>query len=330
MRVLVTGGAGYIGSHAVRECIEQGHQVWVIDDLSKGHREAVDSRARFVQGSVGNYDLVSEILRANKIETVVHFAGFIEVAESVQYPEKYFANNVDNGRHLLRAMKDTGTKKLVFSSTAAVYGVPSVDQISEEQSLSPINPYGESKMKMEELVREAAKEFGLGFAILRYFNVAGAYPDGSLGEDHEPESHLIPRIIQSIVRGKNQVSIYGSSYPTRDGTCIRDYVHVVDLVKAHILAMSQIQVGRGDVFNLGSERGFTVREVVQACESVTGAKLEVKLEPPRSGDPATLVANSSKARNILKWNPKYSDLTTIVKHAWAWHSTHPMGYPKST
>lgn len=326
MRVLITGGAGYIGSHAVKECLEQGHQVWVLDDLSKGHRTAVDTRAIFVRGDIGNHKLVFELLSANKIETVMHFAGFIEVAESVQFPEKYFENNVEKGRQLLSAMKDAGTRKLVFSSTAAVYGVPKVDQISEDHILNPINPYGESKMKMEKLIEEASEDFGLGFAILRYFNVAGAHPDGSIGEDHQPESHLIPRIIQSIVHGKNQVSIYGTTYPTKDGTCIRDYVHVVDLVRAHILSMFHIREGNGEVFNLGSEKGFTVREVLQACESATGIKLDVKIEPPRTGDPATLVANSSKARSILNWNPRYSDLTTIVKHAWGWHSTHPTGY----
>lgn len=325
MRVLVTGGAGYIGSHAVRELINSGHSVTVLDNLSNGHEEAVDPRATFVNGSTGNVELLLQRLHAHQIEAVMHFAADIEVGESVIDPYKYYHNNFSNSLTLLHAMMKSGVKKFVFSSTAAVYGNPEKTPIEENQRRHPINPYGRSKMMTEMAIEDFCHAHGLGYTILRYFNVAGASPDATIGEDHEPESHLIPRILHAA-RDEGEVRIFGTDYETKDGTCIRDYVHVVDLARAHVLALEKMEDGKGNIYNIGSEKGFSVREVISACETVVGKKLKVVEEKRRPGDPATLVASSEKIRRELEWKPLYPKIQTIVQHAWHWHSTHPRGY----
>lgn len=325
MRVLVTGGAGYIGSHAVRELINSGHSVIVLDNLSKGHEEAIDPRAIFINGSTGDMETILQRLHAQPIEAVMHFAADIEVGESVTDPEKYYHNNFSNSLTLLRAMVKSGIKKLVFSSTAAVYGNPERTPIEESQRRNPINPYGRSKMMTEMAIEDFCHAYGLGYTILRYFNVAGASPDAAIGEDHQPESHLIPRILHAA-RDEGEAKIFGTDYDTPDGTCIRDYVHVVDLARAHVLALEKMETGKGQIYNIGSENGFSVREVISACEEVVGKKLKVVEEARRPGDPAILVASSAKIRQELGWKPLYPEIKTIVTHAWRWHSTHPHGY----
>ncbi len=324
MNVLVTGGAGYIGSHAVRELIRAGHTVTVLDNLSTGHRAAVDSRAHFVQGDTGDAVMVERLLVDRRIEAVLHFAAFIEVGESVQDPDKYYRNNFASPLALLGAMRAADVRKIVFSSTAAVYGNPVRVPIQEDDVRAPINPYGRSKMMTEMAIEDASKAYGLGYAILRYFNVAGASPDGTIGEAHEPESHLIPRILMAAREGR-AVGIFGTDYATPDGTCIRDYIHVVDLVNAHILALEKIEEGRDAVYNLGSEKGFSVREVIDACRAATGLDIRAEEHPRRPGDPDRLIASSSRVR-ALGWEPQYPDMTTIISHAWKWHQTHPRGY----
>ncbi len=325
MRVLVTGGAGYIGSHAVRELINSGHSVTVLDNLSNGHEEALDPRANFIHGSTGDMDLLLQRLHAHQIEAVMHFAADIEVGESVTNPYKYYNNNFSHALNLLHAMMKVGIKKFVFSSTAAVYGNPERTPIEETQRRQPINPYGRSKMMTEMAIEDFSHAHGLAYTILRYFNVAGASPDASIGEDHQPESHLIPRILQAA-RDGGEVKIFGTDYDTEDGTCIRDYVHVVDLARAHVLALEKMEEGKGNIYNVGSENGFSVREVIAACEEVVGRKLQVKEEQRRPGDPAILVASSACICRELGWNPLYPKIHTIVQHAWHWHSTHPHGY----
>jgi UDP-glucose 4-epimerase len=325
MRVLVTGGAGYIGSHAVKLLLDQGHTVTVLDNLSHGHRVALDSRAHFLEGSTGNQPLVLDLLCSRQIEAVLHFAADIEVAESVADPGRYYLNNFANSVRLLEAMRSADVRKIVFSSTAAVYGNPERTPIEESAPRQPINPYGRSKLMTEFALEDFSRAHGLGFTILRYFNVAGAMPDGSLGEDHEPESHLIPRLLLAA-RDGGTARIYGSDYPTRDGTCVRDYVHVLDLAQAHLLALDRTEPGRGAVFNIGSESGFTVREVIATVEKVTGKTLKIMQEERRAGDPAELVASSARLRRELGWKPLFPELEKIVAHAWNWHCKHPRGW----
>jgi UDP-glucose 4-epimerase len=326
MKVLVTGGAGYIGSHAVRALLDRGDKVIVLDNLSHGHCKAVDSRAELVKGSTGDLVLVLQTLRTHGIEAVMHFAADIEVAESVENPGKYYANNFSNALRLIESMKVAGVKKLVFSSTAAVYGEPKQVPILESSDRLPINPYGRSKMMTEMAIEDFSRAHGLGYAILRYFNVAGAHPSGEMGEDHFPESHLLPRVLAAAMKDSaaEPVKIFGTDYPTADGTCVRDYVHVMDLVQAHLIALDQIEPGKGDIFNIGSESGYSIRQVIQAVEKVTGKKLHVSEGPRRAGDPATLVASSKKIQS-LGWKREF-DLEAIVAHAWKWHTTHPSGY----
>jgi UDP-glucose 4-epimerase len=328
---MVTGGAGYIGSHAVKALLGAGHSVTVLDNLSHGHRAAVDPRAVFVRGSTGDRVLVPRVLREGQIDAVMHFAADIEVGESVIDPGKYYENNFSNALALLDSMKKVGVSKIVFSSTAAVYGSPEKTPIEETQARAPINPYGRSKMMAEMAIEDYARAHGLGYAILRYFNVAGASPDATIGEDHQPESHLIPRILQSALSGGTEtMKLFGTDYPTRDGTCVRDYVHVADLVQAHVLALDRIENGKGEIYNLGSEQGFSVLEVLAACERVIGRKIDVKEEARRPGDPATLIASSRKISQGLGWTPKYPKLDTIIAHAWAWHQARPQGYRTSS
>ncbi|HEX4922782.1 MAG TPA: UDP-glucose 4-epimerase GalE [Bdellovibrionales bacterium] len=318
MKILVTGAAGYIGSHAVKRLLAMNHEVVALDNLCHGHRQAVDARAKFVELDVADRESLTRLLRDERIEAVMHFAAFIEVAESVANPGKYYFNNFANGLTLLEAMKTAGVSQLVFSSTAAVYGNPERTPIPEDHPRNPINPYGRSKMMMEMAIEDFTKAHGLAAVVLRYFNVAGASSDGSIGEAHEPESHLIPRILAAAQGDSPSAGIFGTDYPTRDGTCIRDYIHVEDLASAHERALHLMKPGQLLVFNLGSENGFTVKEVIEACKSVTGKSFDVQVQGRRPGDPAILVASNAAAKSRLGWTLKYPELKTIVQHAWAW------------
>lgn len=326
MNVLVTGGAGYIGSHAVKLLASEGHRVAVLDDLSHGHRQAVAPDARLFVGNVADEALLARILREEDIEAVLHFAAFIEVGESMLLPEKYYRNNFSHALSMLKVLTENDVKKVVFSSTAAVYGDPIRIPIDENHPRQPINPYGRSKMMTEMAIEDLRASHGLGYAILRYFNVAGASPDGSIGEAHEPESHLIPRILAAARGQAPAASIFGIDYPTQDGTCVRDYLHVEDLVRAHALALENLRPGDGAIYNLGSESGFSVRQVIDACQRVCGNVFKIEEHARRPGDPSILVASSAKIRRELKWEPRYPDLETIIAHAWNWHTKNPLGY----
>ena len=322
MRVLVTGGAGYIGSITTRALIERGYDVCVIDTLEKGHRWAVDARATFFEGSVGDKELVMRALQG--VDVVMHLAGYIEVGESTRDPERYFHNNVDNAKVLLDCMMACGAKALVFSSTAAVYGQPKRVPLLEDDELAPINPYGESKLRFERLLDEYAQK-GFRSIRFRYFNVAGAWPDGSLGEAHHPETHLIPNIINAFLTSDKAVHIFGDDYPTKDGTCVRDYIHVCDLARAHIAALEALVAGEpGGIYNLGNGQGFSNREIVHACAHVIGLSEReeaecVIIDEKRHGDPAVLIASSQRAYERFGWKPQYNQVNDIISHAVLWH-----------
>ncbi len=314
-KILVTGGAGYIGSHTVRLLLEQGYDVAVADDLSKGYRHNV-SGERLFQLNIAETGALRELMRQTECEAVIHFAAFIAVGESMREPERYFANNVGGSLSLLTAMVETGVKHIVFSSTAAVYGNPPVTPILETFPIQPVNPYGESKVMVETMLRWFDAIHHVTHVCLRYFNAAGADPQGRLGEEHEPETHLIPLLLRAVVTGE-PVTIFGNDYDTPDGTCIRDYIHVDDLAQAHILAVEHLMGGGpSGQFNAGTGTGHTVLEIVRAVEEVTGEKVPYVFGPRREGDPPSLVASSGKLRAQLGWTPKYTDLTTIVRHAW--------------
>jgi UDP-glucose 4-epimerase len=322
MKILVAGGAGYIGSITTRLLVEAGHSVVVFDNLSYGHRAAVRPPARLVVGELGDAGAIDAAVKAEKPDCIMHFAALIQVGESVTEPAKYFHNNVACGVNLLNAAGQNGVKRIVFSSTAAVYGEPESVPITETARLRPANPYGSTKMLMEALLGEYEQAFGLHYAALRYFNVAGAY--GGLGEDHHPETHLIPLIIKAALGSGQRFQVYGDDFPTRDGTCVRDYLHVHDLARAHALALGAID-GQSVVFNLGSERGFTVREVFDTVERVTGRKIPHETVGRRAGDVPALVASSQKIARELGWRPEKS-LEQMVGDAWEWHRSHPAGY----
>jgi UDP-glucose 4-epimerase len=325
MNVLLTGGAGYIGSHLVRALSAAGHAPVVYDSLVKGHRAAVGDAA-FVQGDVADGRTLRKALRDHRIDAVIHLAALIEAGESVRHPDRYFRNNTIIGMTLLDAMRKAGVARMVFSSTAAVYGIPQRIPIEETDRLEPINPYGASKLCVEYMLRGYAAAFEMGFVSIRYFNVAGADPAGDIGEDHRPESHLIPLALQVATGRRAGISIFGDDYETPDGTCIRDYVHVCDLCAAHVLALEAIRPGEVEVFNLGNGDGFSVRQVIETCRKVTGHPIPAEVTRRRPGDAAALVASSRKAAEQLGWRPKHPDLATIVAHAWAWHRAHPDGY----
>ncbi len=317
MRVLVTGGAGYIGAITVRTLLDAGHDVVVLDTLEKGHREAVDPRATLIVGDVGDREVVRAALRG--IDAVMHLAGYIEVAESQEHPAKYFDNNVTRPLVMLAEMAEQGVGALVFSSTAAVYGEPERVPIAEDARTVPVNAYGDSKLRFEHELDLAVGSWGLRSVRLRYFNVAGAWPDGSLGEAHDPETHIIPRILGAIAGGRREFEVYGSDYPTPDGTCVRDYIHVCDLARAHRLALEHLHAGGvGAVCNLGNGRGFSNLEVVRACAEATGVPVEVVLGPRRAGDPAVLVASADRALEVLGWQPERSDIGEMIADAWRW------------
>ena len=324
MRILVTGGAGYIGSISVRTLLDAGHDVVVLDSLERGHAAAVDPRAELVQASVGDADALARVLPG--ADVVLHIAGYIEVAESEANPELYYRKNVDEPSVMLDAMRRLGVGRIVFSSTAAVYGEPDAIPISEEAPTRPINVYGATKLAFERMIEAAEAEGALAAVRLRYFNVAGAWPDGSLGEAHRPESHIVPRLLKTAAEDGARFTVYGDDYPTPDGTCVRDYIHVVDLAAAHLAAVEHLAVGGASVVcNLGSGRGYSNLEVARACAAAVGREIPVDIGPRRSGDPAVLVAAIERAREVLGWSPQ-RDLATMVKDAWHWHQAHPGGY----
>jgi UDP-glucose-4-epimerase GalE len=325
MRILITGGAGYIGSHAVRLFLERGHDVWVYDDLSEGHRGSVP-RDRLIVASLAELHRLDQVVLEKRIEGVVHFAAFTYVGRSVNDPGKYYQNNVVNTLNLMECLRRHQVKRFVFSSSAATYGVPGEMPITEEAPQLPINPYGSTKLTIERALADYASAYGWGYAALRYFNAAGASADCAVGEDHDPETHLIPLVLLAILGRRPPVEIFGTDYPTPDGTCIRDYVHVEDLAAAHLLALERLQDGKGLLYNLGMGRGYSVREVIRTAEEVTGQRVPAKEAPRRAGDPPSLVASAAKIERELAWRPNYTDLRAIVETAWRWHKTHPRGY----
>lgn len=327
LRVLVTGGAGYIGSVVVAELIRAGNEVSVYDNLSRGHRQAVHPSAQLIVADLSDTATLNRTLEEKKIDGVMHFAASIEAGESMKVPERFFRNNTANTLGLLEAMLHNGVRKLVFSSTAALYGEPKSTPILETDELSPTNAYGESKLLVERMLDWLNRIHGLQYASLRYFNAAGATPE--LGEAHDPETHLIPLVLQVAAGKRSSISIFGTDYSTIDGSCVRDYVHVLDLAQAHLLALDAIQTRAKLVYNIGNGSGFTVRQVVDAARRVTGHPIPVVEAPRRTGDPAVLVASSEKIRTELGWKPNYPDPEAIISSAWEWHRSHPNGFGKS-
>ncbi|NLM37629.1 MAG: UDP-glucose 4-epimerase GalE [Firmicutes bacterium] len=326
MKVLVAGGAGYIGSQVALDLARAGHEPVVLDNLAKGHREAV-LRGTFVQGDINRFDLVTKLMEDEKIEAVIHLAAHSLVGESVHNPAKYFRNNIANGQVLLDAMVASGVKYLVFSSTAAVYGEPERVPIPEDHPKNPTNPYGFSKLTFEGMLRFYDEAYGLRYISLRYFNAAGADPVAEIGEDHDPETHLIPIVLKTALGIREHLQLYGTDYPTPDGTCIRDYIHVADLSQAHLLALEALAGGKeSTIYNLGNGQGYSNKEVIETARRVTGKEIKVVDAPRRPGDPAVLVASSAKIQAELGWQPKYPELDRIIATAWRWHQRHPNGY----
>ncbi len=325
MRVLVTGGAGYVGSHAVMALRESGHEPTVLDNLSEGHREAVGG-APLVVADLADEEAVAAALRRSGAEGVMHFAASAYVGESVEQPEKYYFNNVVNTLRLLRAMRREGVERFVFSSSCTVYEPPEEGLITEDCPLSAISPYGRTKLTVERILADYAAAYGLKYASLRYFNASGAAPDGSIGEDHDPETHLIPLVIFAAMGRRDRIAVFGSDYPTPDGTCIRDYVHVLDLASAHILAMEALDERGTMLYNLSTGEGHSVREVIEVVRRVTGRDFEVVEAERRPGDRPMLVGSPAKVQRELGWEPRRPGLEEIVRTAWAWHRSHPDGY----
>ena len=327
MAILVLGGAGYIGSHTVYELIEAGRDVVVADNLVTGFRAAVHPKARFYQADIRDRAAMDRLFETERINGVIHFAAFSQVGESMSDPLKYYDNNLCGTTVLLQSMVAHGVDKIVFSSTAAIYGEPERVPILESDRTQPTNCYGETKLSMEKMMAWTSRAHGLRYVALRYFNACGAHPSGAIGEAHDPETHLIPLILQVPGGQRKELSIFGSDYPTKDGTCVRDYIHVTDLAQAHILALDYLLAGgENNVFNLGNGVGFTVKEVIDVARKVTGHPIPARECPRRPGDPAQLVASSAKARSVLGWKPRYDDLETIISTAWNWHRVHPRGY----
>lgn len=321
MKVFVTGGAGYIGSVCVETLINEGHDVVVFDNLERGHKEALHPEAKFVKGDLRCRDDIFKALDENPVDVVMHFAAYALVGESMAKPEMYFRNNVVGGANLTEAMVRSGVKKIVFSSSCATYGQPETDEITEETFQNPTNPYGESKLILERMLLWYQKLHNINPVFLRYFNACGA--SGCYGEDHDPESHIIPNVLATALGQKESVSIFGYDYPTPDGTCVRDYIHILDLAKAHLLAATKDVSGP---FNLGTGMGVSVKQIVDACTKITGINIPYEMAARRPGDPAKLIANADKAQTQLGWLPEHSDIETIVETAWKWHKAHPNGY----
>jgi len=321
MKILVVGGAGYIGSICTELLLDEGHTISVFDNLSEGHRRAVDGRANFFEGDLGDLNSITSALTASQPEAVMHFAASALVGESMENPSKYFRNNIGSGLNLLDAMVSTGVKRLVFSSTCAIFGPPERLPIDETLPQRPINPYGESKLAFEKILRWYGEIHGIDFVSLRYFNAAGA--SGNFGEEHRIETHLIPNVLKVALGQKAHVEIYGTDYDTPDGTCIRDYIHILDLSRAHILALTS---PGGAFYNLGTGGGTSVREIIESCRKVTGREISVVEKPRRPGDPPRLIASSEKAQRELGWRPQFQNIDAIIESAWQWHQKFPNGY----
>lgn len=328
MAILVCGGAGYIGSHMVAHLLENNQDVIILDNLQKGHEDSLLGGKLYI-GDLRDTAFLEKVFSENTIEAVIDFAADSLVGESVENPLKYFDNNIGSTIKLLEAMKNHNVKHIVFSSTAATYGEPENTPIQEEDKTCPTNPYGESKLAVEKILKWCDKAYGITYTALRYFNAAGAHINGKIGEDHRPESHLIPLILQVALGQREKIMVFGDDYNTPDGTCVRDYIHISDLAEAHLLALKRLQNG-GDskTYNLGNGKGFSVKEVVETTRKVTGIDINAEIAPRRAGDPAILIASSEKAIKELGWEPKYNSLETIIETAWNWHKNHPKGYLK--
>ena len=327
MSILVCGGAGYIGSHTVHQLVEKGEDVVIVDNLQTGHLGAVNKKAKFYKGDIREAEVLDRIFSENKIDAVVHFAANSLVGESMTNPLKYFNNNVYGMQVLLEAMVRHGIDKIVFSSTAATYGEPERIPIMEDDRTEPTNPYGQSKLIMEKMMKWVSLANGIRYVSLRYFNAAGAIEDGSIGEDHSPETHLIPLILQVPLGKRDHITVFGEDYPTPDGTCLRDYIHVLDLADAHVLAIDYLRRGgESNIFNLGNGQGFSVKEMIEAAREATGMDIKVEIGERRAGDPAQLIASSEKARKVLGWQPRFTDVKAVIGTAWKWHQQHPEGY----
>ena len=327
MSILVCGGAGYIGSHTVHELIKQNKDVIIVDNLQSGHMKAVNPKAKFYKGDIRDSEFLDKVFSENKIDAIIHFAANSLVGESMVKPLLYFNNNVYGMQILLESMVKHDIKNIVFSSTAAVYGEPKKIPISEDDETNPTNTYGETKLTMEKMMKWVSKANGINYVSLRYFNAAGALEDGSIGEDHSPESHLIPLILQVPLGKREAITVFGEDYDTPDGTCIRDYIHVLDLANAHIKAVEYLQNGNeSNIFNLGNGIGFSVREMIDSAKEATSEEIKVVVGERRAGDPARLIASNEKAQKILGWTPKYTDVKAIIKTAWTWHKNNPNGY----
>ena len=327
MRILVLGGAGYIGSHTVYELVDAGHEVVIIDNLMTGFKEAVHPEAVFYEGDIRDKAFLDSVFEKEKIDGIIHFAASSQVGESMVNPLKYYSNNLCGTEILLESMVEHGINKIVFSSTAATYGEPESIPILETDRTEPTNCYGETKLAMEKMFKWSSKAYDLRYVSLRYFNACGAHPNGKIGEAHNPETHLIPLILQVPNGQREDIKIFGDDYDTKDGTCVRDYIHVNDLAQAHILAMEYLEKGgESNIFNLGNGVGFTVKEVIETARTVTNHAIPATIEARRAGDPSVLIASSDKAKQVLGWKPKYDDLKTIIATAWTWHKNHPNGY----
>ncbi|HSW46060.1 MAG TPA: UDP-glucose 4-epimerase GalE [Phycisphaerae bacterium] len=326
MRVFVTGGAGYVGSHCVRDLVDRGHDVVVFDNLVYGHRAAVSKSLPIVLGDLADADVLRAALVGRGFDAVMHFAAYAYVGESVEKPLEYYRNNLANTLNLLEVMREAGVRKLVFSSTCATYGMPDRVPITEDTLQRPINPYGRSKLGVEWMLQDSARAWGLGSCSLRYFNACGAASDGSIGEDHDPETHLIPIVLRVALGQRPKVTVFGTDYPTPDGTCIRDYIHVEDLAAAHRLAIERLAAGKAEAFNVGTGHGCSVREVIETARAATGRKITVEEGSRRPGDPPVLVADPGSIREVLGWQATHTDIRDIVESAWRWHESHPRGF----
>ncbi|MEM9600021.1 MAG: UDP-glucose 4-epimerase GalE [Pseudomonadota bacterium] len=325
MRILITGGAGYVGSACLRYVAEQGHEVMAYDSLAMGHRGAVDGHP-LVEGDIADTASLTKTLQEFGADAVMHFAAATYVGESVENPEYHYRNNVGGTLSLLNAMRAAEVGRMLFSSTCATYGMTESMTMSETTPQDPFSPYARTKLAVEWMIRDFAHAYGMGFTLLRYFNASGGEPDGRHGEDHNPENHLIPLVLQVPLKQRDRIMVFGDDYPTPDGTCIRDYVHIRDLASAHLLAIEATQEGTGEVYNIGTGNGQSVMEIIEACQRVTGQSIACEVTARRPGDPPRLVADPSKLKTQLGWQPRYTDIDETIATAWAWHSNHPVGY----